>query len=230
MSALALVEFSDECPTALYRCYDAPGRLLYVGVTGNLGRRMRAHEKRASWWSSATRKTVSWYPSRVEALRAEQAAISDENPVCNIQRPRPGKALRPARSPRAAKAAVKAYTPRSLRVAKARPVKAATAADRPRRRSPVVLCDVAAMQRARLDAGLEVADVAYLVNRMKAGPGIAAGTLWRMENPRKRERLAFASPELLSNIARALRVPVAAIMREHAVTPEAEPAPEDVAA
>lgn len=92
------MEFADECPTALYRLYDAGGALLYVGITGALKLRMSQHAAEKPWWSAITRKTVAWYPSRAEAVAAEAEAITLEAPVHNVV----GKPLAIVKSPRAA--------------------------------------------------------------------------------------------------------------------------------
>lgn len=55
--------------------------------------------------------------------------------------------------------------------------------------------------------------------------GVFQSTLSNIERETK-----STSRAMLNRIARELRVPVAAIMRDHAITPEAKPAPEDVAA
>jgi predicted GIY-YIG superfamily endonuclease len=88
MSALVgLSEFGEDLPSALYRCYDADGELLYVGITSNPRVRMNSHRAHAQWWESCVRRTMEWYPSRPEALAAERKAISDENPRHNVVRP-----------------------------------------------------------------------------------------------------------------------------------------------
>ena len=78
-------EIGDEIPsTVLYRLFDAAGSLLYVGVTGDLRGRLAQHAADKPWWSQVARKTVTWYGSRSDALRAETAAIFNEHPRYNV--------------------------------------------------------------------------------------------------------------------------------------------------
>lgn len=67
----------------VYRCYDAGGRLIYVGSTQDLGQRMRDHNARAWWAGQVTSVQARPYPSRPEALAAEREAIRTENPRWN---------------------------------------------------------------------------------------------------------------------------------------------------
>lgn len=69
--------------TALYRPFDADDRLLYVGVTDEVGQRESSHRRRSSWVAFAVRTDVEWFPSRVEAERAEVRAITSERPLFN---------------------------------------------------------------------------------------------------------------------------------------------------
>jgi hypothetical protein len=73
--------------TALYRWFDAEDRLLYVGITNDIGRRTDRHAYLQPWWTNVARSTVEWFPSRPEALAAEARAIRDEYPTYNRQRP-----------------------------------------------------------------------------------------------------------------------------------------------
>jgi hypothetical protein len=77
----------DEAPTALYRFYDAGPRLLYVGITDSPAVRWGQHAVTAPWWADVAIKTIEWYPTRQEALDAEDAAIAAENPIHNKRRP-----------------------------------------------------------------------------------------------------------------------------------------------
>ena|ERR1039457_2693529 len=88
MSATAEIEIT-EAPTALYRCFAVDGSLLYVGVSGNLCLRFRAHARSSHWWGLADRKTVALFLTRRDALDAETAAIEREQPLHNIARPAP---------------------------------------------------------------------------------------------------------------------------------------------
>lgn len=67
----------------LYRCFDADGRLLYVGCTVNLRHRFDAH-RRESWWTGmVARVRAEVYPES-EARRRELYAIRSEGPRFNI--------------------------------------------------------------------------------------------------------------------------------------------------
>lgn len=78
------MDIGDEAPTALYRFFANDGALLYVGITGHLKARIAAHAKEKPWWPQVGRKTVEWFATRDEAIRAEDRAIHDERPVHNI--------------------------------------------------------------------------------------------------------------------------------------------------
>src|SRR5690242_3991765 len=82
----------DSGRTALYRLYDADGRLLYVGVAADPEARWKQHARYKAdlWWSEVHRKTVQWFFSRLDALHAETTAIRIESPRYNIiHRPSP---------------------------------------------------------------------------------------------------------------------------------------------
>lgn len=71
-------------PTSVYRLFDAAGRLLYVGMSQDVARRLRQHSTLQAWWPAVARVTTVEYPSRYAARRAERDAIAAENPVHNI--------------------------------------------------------------------------------------------------------------------------------------------------
>ncbi|MFF0777065.1 GntR family transcriptional regulator [Streptomyces sp. NPDC003720] len=68
---------------ALYRLFDAEGRLLYVGITTDPHQRWKRHAMFMSWWGQVARRTVDWLPSWQEALAAEKRAIQEEGPRFN---------------------------------------------------------------------------------------------------------------------------------------------------
>jgi excisionase family DNA binding protein len=70
--------------TTLYRFYDADGRLLYIGISGNPGRRFDQHAQEKNWWVLVARSTMEHFPGRRAAERAEAAAIVREQPLFNI--------------------------------------------------------------------------------------------------------------------------------------------------
>jgi hypothetical protein len=85
---------------AVYRCYSDGGELLYVGETGDLGKRLADHAKKL-WFVQVRGITLEWYADELEALKAERRAIHVEHPKYNIQH-RNSATLQPAtsRSPR----------------------------------------------------------------------------------------------------------------------------------
>jgi Bacterial regulatory proteins, gntR family len=83
MSVQDAIEIEGD-PTAVYRLYDADGTLLYIGITRNIALRFAHHEIYKPWWPQVVRKTMTWYGSRAEAIRAESAAIVSEGPLYNI--------------------------------------------------------------------------------------------------------------------------------------------------
>lgn len=70
-------------PSALYRFFDADGRLLYVGITKDPDKREREHALRSPWHPHAKSRTIEWHGSREAALDAERAAIHEEAPLFN---------------------------------------------------------------------------------------------------------------------------------------------------
>jgi predicted GIY-YIG superfamily endonuclease len=68
---------------ALYRMFDSSGRLIYVGVTGNLGRRLGNHSEKL-WFPRVMTIKLQWFFTRAEALAAERQAIQTEMPLVNI--------------------------------------------------------------------------------------------------------------------------------------------------
>jgi hypothetical protein len=71
--------------TALYRLFDAEGRLLYVGVAFNPEVRWKDHAKDKPWWGDVERKTVAWCETRTDALLDEAEAIRTERPLYNVK-------------------------------------------------------------------------------------------------------------------------------------------------
>lgn len=71
--------------TALYRHYDAEGRLLYVGVSTDPNRRQLYHQSKADWIGLSVKVDVEWHRTRSAALASEAKAIFEESPVYNLQ-------------------------------------------------------------------------------------------------------------------------------------------------
>lgn len=75
-----------NCPTTLYRIYDATDTLLYVGITENLEQRMREHRMTKSWArDEPARVETVLYPNRDATWWAERRAIETETPKYNQQ-------------------------------------------------------------------------------------------------------------------------------------------------
>jgi hypothetical protein len=69
----------------LYRFFDGEGRLLYVGMTINPGRRMDRHRTAKEWWTEVVEIRMEQFPD-LDTLRvAERAAIVAEKPRYNIR-------------------------------------------------------------------------------------------------------------------------------------------------
>ncbi len=75
--------------TALYRHFDAAGRLLYVGISFNSIQRTAQHRHGAHWFESIARIEIEWHPTRAAALAAEAIAIAKDAPAHNIAGRRP---------------------------------------------------------------------------------------------------------------------------------------------
>ena len=85
---------------ALYRHFDAQGRLLYVGVSVNPSRRDVWHKNCSAWMRDVASSTVEWFDGREAALQAEINAIVRETPLHNkVGQPDPDACgLNPARA------------------------------------------------------------------------------------------------------------------------------------
>ena len=71
---------------AVYRFFDAGGRLLYIGATSSMASRISHHERNTPWWSEVARIETTAFPRRADAFAAERAAISAERPLHNARR------------------------------------------------------------------------------------------------------------------------------------------------
>lgn len=72
-------------PHALYRFFNSDGRLLYVGITNDPGRRWREHAGDKPWWHEVTVTTIERFATRGEVRDAEKAAIVTEKPLYNVE-------------------------------------------------------------------------------------------------------------------------------------------------
>jgi predicted GIY-YIG superfamily endonuclease len=70
---------------AVYRIYDATGRLIYVGATGNVEQRLGTHRTQAWWWSLVDRVETEPHQELADAFAAELDAILAEKPVFNVR-------------------------------------------------------------------------------------------------------------------------------------------------
>lgn len=68
----------------LYRLTDSSHHLLYVGVTSDITRRLRRHERGKSWWDQVSTIHLRRYWSRADVLEAERRAIENERPIYNL--------------------------------------------------------------------------------------------------------------------------------------------------
>lgn len=81
--------------TAVYRCFDSEDRLLYVGCSDDVRRRLWKHSSSgAVWFPDMVRHEVEEFPTRAEALQQETLACQVEGPLYNVykvpgRRPQP---------------------------------------------------------------------------------------------------------------------------------------------
>jgi predicted GIY-YIG superfamily endonuclease len=68
---------------AVYRCYADDGQLLYIGITGTVGRRLGDHLQKA-WFTQVRGMSFEWYADELDARNAERRAIHVEHPKYNI--------------------------------------------------------------------------------------------------------------------------------------------------
>ena len=69
--------------TALYRYYDADGRLLYVGISLSVIERTASHAANSDWFWNISTMSVEWFDDRTSAEVAEAAAIRSQKPLHN---------------------------------------------------------------------------------------------------------------------------------------------------
>lgn len=67
----------------LYRYFDSSGRLLYAGITEDLGYRAVLHRRGSAWMDLAAGSQIVHFETRAEAEQAEAAAIKAEQPLFN---------------------------------------------------------------------------------------------------------------------------------------------------
>lgn len=76
-------KLNPDDPHLLYRCFNASGDLLYVGMTSNLEHRVQLHRSHTPWFGEVTSVTRATYPNRPSARGAEHNAIIAERPRYN---------------------------------------------------------------------------------------------------------------------------------------------------
>jgi predicted GIY-YIG superfamily endonuclease len=69
----------------VYRLFDREGLLLYVGMTRDVRKRMKSHERTKAWWCDVDteRTVVTSHPCHAEAADAELVEIETTSPLCN---------------------------------------------------------------------------------------------------------------------------------------------------
>jgi len=72
----------------LYRHFDESGTLLYVGVSISTASRLSQHRDTSHWFEEIANVTIERFETREAALAAERKAITEENPLHNLYRPR----------------------------------------------------------------------------------------------------------------------------------------------
>lgn len=74
---------NNATKTALYRHYNAKGKLLYVGISLSAASRLLQHSISAHWFLEIANVTIEHFDNRQYALEAEQNAIKLELPLFN---------------------------------------------------------------------------------------------------------------------------------------------------
>jgi hypothetical protein len=82
-----MTSLSTWVPTAsVYRCFDAEGRLLYIGASSSVKQRLRGHRQKSPWWSEVAEVAVDPPLPYDDAREAEKDAIVAEQPRHNKKR------------------------------------------------------------------------------------------------------------------------------------------------
>lgn len=69
----------------LYRCLNSDKRVIYIGSTAALLRRIRSHKTESPWWPEVAEVTDECFPTVFLARAAERLAIKAEMPLYNDQ-------------------------------------------------------------------------------------------------------------------------------------------------
>ena len=67
----------------LYRCFDAEGRLLYLGKSRYFLSRLETHRQTSPWWHEVAKITTETVPDD-QLDEAEREAIRRERPLYNL--------------------------------------------------------------------------------------------------------------------------------------------------
>jgi hypothetical protein len=81
---------------AVYRMWDAEGKLLYVGKSGRAGHRFDTHSTKR-WFPLVVMITLEWHETEAQAVLAERRAIATGNPRYNIAGARAPHIMPPAK-------------------------------------------------------------------------------------------------------------------------------------
>lgn len=74
---------SKDAPHYVYSFWADDGACLYVGCTGRLGGRLRAHEAERAWWPDVAEIDVTVYPDCATAEAVERDLIERLQPTHN---------------------------------------------------------------------------------------------------------------------------------------------------
>lgn len=71
-------------PADVYVVRDRHGKVVYVGMTGELKPRLAAHKNRSTWWDDTNTVTVESFDKRRDAERHEARLIDQLKPQYNL--------------------------------------------------------------------------------------------------------------------------------------------------
>lgn len=72
-------------PHYVYECYDATGRLMYVGCSKNVPARLKSHSQTQWWWPTFAKARAWVYPTQEIALAEEKRRIVELHPRWNTR-------------------------------------------------------------------------------------------------------------------------------------------------
>jgi excinuclease UvrABC nuclease subunit len=70
---------------AVYRCWDADGRLIYIGASRSVPQRLAQHLIESWWHGIIARIEVRLFPTIEAAFAVEKAAIKELRPAFNVK-------------------------------------------------------------------------------------------------------------------------------------------------